>query len=161
MESILQFFGEFALFGAAIWFWIAVVAFVISLFTFDRQENGVGALFSFIIFSVVVYFWSNFDILGYINWLNIGLYFGVGFIYSLIRTYFLGRKIRSKSTGDIKYIKEKLKGNVFRWWFLWPVSLLNWILSDLVEEVYNFIYSKLKNLYENILMMGVKEEIKE
>lgn len=156
MEGMITFFEGFVLAGSIWLFWGLVLALIISLFSFDNNENGIGAFFSFAIFSVVTYFWSSFNILEYVNWVSVGTYLGIGFIYSLIRTYFLGRKTKLKASGDRKYLKEKLKGNVFRWWLLWPVSLLNWILSDLVRDLYNLVYKKLQKLYEGIFELGLK-----
>ena len=100
-------------------------------------------------------------------------------MHSLVRTYFYGRKppgpthnaygigkpnieeIKNHQNRIIEERKSYLKGNVFRWWFLFPISLLNWILSDLIEDVYDFIYNKLQRLYVRVLMMGfpsVKED---
>jgi hypothetical protein len=119
---MLELLQSFTLFGSVIGFYIAVLFLIGLLFYSDIEEEGYGAFFSFLIFCGVTYFWSNFNILSYFSWGLVGSYLGIGLLYSFIKTYFYARKNGEKGR---KYIKE----NVFRWWFLWPVSLINWILS--------------------------------
>jgi hypothetical protein len=52
--------------------------------------------------------------------------------------------------------KENLKGNVFRWWFLWPISLLIWIASDFIIDFWKIIYNFFKGLFESILNIAMK-----
>jgi hypothetical protein len=52
-----------------------------------------------------------------------------------------------------EWIKDKfdLKGHVFRWWFLFPVSMITWFFGSVLKDVYDLIYSKLGGLYEKVL----------
>ena len=147
---MLELLQSFTLFGSVIGFYIAVLFLIGLLFYSDIEEEGYGAFFSFLIFCGVTYFWSNFNILSYFSWGLVGSYLGIGLLYSFIKTYFYARKNGEKGR---KYIKE----NVFRWWFLWPVSLINWILSDIIKDLYNFLYNRLSDLYNEIFNLGLKE----
>jgi hypothetical protein len=146
---MLELLQSFTLFGSVIGFYIAVLLLIGLLFYSDIEEQGYGAFFSFLIFVGVTYFWSNFNILFYFSWELICSYLGIGLLYSFIKTYFFARK---KGEDGRKYIKE----NVFRWWFLWPVSLINWILSDIIRDLYNLVYNKLSRLYDGIFNLGLK-----
>lgn len=174
MEELLNNFPEFVFMGSVLWFYIITLTFIVVLFVSEVNENGYYALASFVIFSLVMRFWGNFDIMDYFSFTLLGIYLGVGFIHSLLRTYFFGRKtlvyngylsssvpasekdIEENIEGQIKNRKSKLKGNVFRWWFLFPISFLTWVFSDLLKDFFETIYSKLRKLYEYILDLGLK-----
>jgi hypothetical protein len=72
------------------------------------------------------------------------IYLFLGFIFSLIRTIAKGREL--KDTEDKKYFE--LKEHVFRWWLLWPICAITWVLGRLLVDVYNFLYSKISRVYE-------------
>lgn len=169
MESLLT----VTLFGSMIWAIISVIVFLILLFSSDIKENGFVAFSSLIIFGVIYYFWGTFQpILTILSWKIILFYFVIGLIYSIIRTFFKGRTLGeeikdlpdkrpnnypydTKSSAKKEFFDD-LKGNVFRWWFMWPISFINWAISDLVKDTWNFIYSKMKKFYYFILELGVK-----
>jgi len=173
MEALLA----LTLFGSVIWFWISVVVFLIICFSSDVEENGFFAFGSLIIVSVLYYFWGDIKILlPMFTLVNIAVYLGVGLLFSTFRTFFAGRELGkeikdlpktkadalkiSHSSNSQEYQKERfiddLKGNVFRWWFMWPVSLITWLVTDLVKEVWDWSYSKVKNFYNYILDLGIK-----
>lgn len=169
MEQILTNLTGFLFFGSVLWFWIFTSAFVISLFLSDIYENGYFAFGSFLVFLGFMHFKSNIDLLGFIQlyWYTPLIYLGIGLVYAMVRTYFYGRKPythwsfdKDNSPEKLKELKRvklksKLKGNVFRWWFLFPISFINWVLSDLLKDFFNAIYSKLRKVFEGILDMGI------
>jgi hypothetical protein len=57
---------------------------------------------------------------------------------------------------EIKSFKEELSGNVSRWFLMWPISMTNWMLRNIVREVWDFVYSKLKNFFNYVLELGMK-----
>jgi hypothetical protein len=146
---MLESLQSFLLFGSFVWFWIITGILLICLFLSDIEEQGYAATTSLIIFLGLNYFWGNLDISQFFNFKLIGIYLLIGLIYSFIKTYFYARK---KGEDGREYIKE----NVFRWWGLWPISLINWILSDIIRDLYNLIYDKLSNLYNGIFNLGLK-----
>lgn len=143
-------FIPFVLFGGVWWFLVLTIVFIISLFISERAENGFYAFFFAIIFCVLNYYWGNFPVLKYLTIKNVSLYLIVGFLYSILRTYFKG--IELKGDPDKKHFR--LKEHVFRWWFLFPVSFLNWLLSDLLGNVYDFVYAKLEGMYQAVFNAG-------
>ena len=186
METINGFMLLFTLFGSAIIFWIITAALVILFFTAERSEDGVIAFVSVLVFLILIYvvgspnLWSGFKS---INIFNILIYLGIGLIYSIIRTYFFGKKEFKKfdesfnnsypsnfdkSDIDIKLIRidrlyqakrmlmGELKGHVFRWLFLFPVSLINWVISDLLTDLFDWFYSKMGKAFNYIAMLGFK-----
>lgn len=169
MEALLA----LTLFGSVIGFWISVVVFLFICFSSDINENGFIAFGSLIIVSVLYYFWGDIKLLlPMFTLVNIAIYLGVGLLFSTFRTFFAGRELGKeikdlpidKKSGAIfenqVYIKEQfvkeLKGNVFRWWFMWPVSLITWLVTDKLKEVWDWTYSKIKNFYNYILDLGIK-----
>lgn len=61
----------------------------------------------------------------------------------------------TKEAVKAQFVNE-LKGNVFRWWFMWPFSLINWLFTDLIKDTWNYLYSKLKRFYDFVLELGIK-----
>lgn len=171
MESILNALPQIFLFGSVLYFYLFSLIFLTILFFADYHESGFHAFGAFLIFLGVTFYWGTFEPLEYLSWGSVGLYLGIGFLYSLVRTYFYGRKAlvyggyKTDPSDDekIKYIENQiserkvhLKGNVFRWWFLFPVSFIDWVLSDLVKDIYDWIYKYLHKLYDSILDIGLK-----
>lgn len=156
-----------SLFGSVIWALLVLAFVIVMLFVSDVNENGFIATTFIIIGSIVFYIWgreSFNEIISFFAWYHILAYFGLGLLHAFIRVFFYGRKVmvdfnETKYPGDqlsLKYKRSKIKENVFRWWFLWPVSLLVWIVQDIVRDVYNYCYDKLENLFNWIMELGVK-----
>lgn len=165
------------LFGSVIWFWISIIIFLTICFISEVEENGFFAFGTLVLLGVAYYFKGRVDpLIEVINLQNILFYLGIGLGFSIIRTFFAGRnlghKIKDlpKTRADIKgqshiydsqdiqkerFIDE-LKGNIFRWWFMWPISLITWAVTDIVKEVYDFIYSKMKGFYNWVVELGIK-----
>jgi hypothetical protein len=161
------------LFGSVIWTVVSVVLFLTILFASDIEENGIYAFVSLIVFGVIYYFWGTFEpLLIFLSWKMLSLYFVVGLIYSIVRTFFEGRTLGEdiKDLPDEKpnvysynnkesqknIFFDELKGNVFRWWFMWPISLINWAVTDLIADIWDYLYSKMKKFYNLILELGIK-----
>ena len=138
MENLIN----FSLFGSGIIFGIAILLLFISLIASDIEENGWGASVSLGIFLGLNYFWGNFPVLEYLNLRNIGIYLFIGFLFSLIRTYFKGKEL-NKTQKEYFNLKE----HVFRWWFLFPICMINWVFGKLLKDLYNLLYSKVSKIY--------------
>lgn len=178
MGELLIGLGALTLFGSAIWFWLTVSLFLVICFASDVNENGFYAFGTLVILTLTYYFWGDVKpLLAVLTFLNVLVYLGVGLIYSTVKTFFAGRKLGKKlqelpSKEDKAYTPSKfysdtkesvkttfvndLKGNVFRWWFMWPISLINWLLTDLIKDAWSYLYSKLKSFYDYILELGIK-----
>lgn len=173
MESILEFLPAFALWGSAIWFWLLTLLIIISFFIADVNEEGYWAATSFVIFLVITHFWSDFNFFSIVTWNLVFLYLGIGLVYSIIRTVLFGRKKKMEaSTMEFKEPTEKnasdygteaafkretlykLKGNVSRWWFLFPVSMINWAFTDLFRDAWNWLYAKMSTIFEKLFDLG-------
>lgn len=172
-------FLSIALFGSFVWWSIITAVILLILFVSEvKSQEGSGwiSLVALIAYFIIFYFWGNKDIGILLDWKFLLLYLGIGFVYTLIRTYFFGRSSKNKVQENINtsysgsyntkesavnYKKrereefiEKLKVNVFRWWFIWPISLIVWTLSDLVRDVWNWIYANIRKIFEGIFMLG-------
>lgn len=141
MENLIP----FTLFGSGVAFGIMLVALFIILIFSDIEESGPSGLVAFLIAIGLNYFWGTFPILNFISFRNISIYLFLGFIFSLIRTYFKGKKLNDKQKQSFE-----LKEHVFRWWLMFPICLITWVFGDLLKELYNFVYSKLSKVYESI-----------
>ena len=143
----------YTLFGSVGLFFTFLGFLVVALILADLSENGYYATISFAIFMGLVYFWGEESqyVFSIFTLKNILMYVFTGFLFSLIRTYFKGKELNKKSKG----YKEtfELKDNVFRWWFLFPISAINWIFGHLLRDLYNWIYSKVEKVYVAIFNM--------
>jgi hypothetical protein len=147
----------------------------------EVNKNGVIAFITLIGVSILYHFWGDIKpILALFTLVNVSLYLCVGLFLSTLRTFFEGRKLgkkikdlptdeegKAKNTtsstwyGETKESKKRefvneLKGNVFRWWFMWPISMTNWMLKNIVRETWDFVYYKIKNFYNYVLELGIK-----
>jgi len=170
METLLT----LTLFGSVMWFWMSAIAFILICVASDIEENGFAAFIVLIVTAILYYFWGDIKIiLAFITLINVTIYLIIGLFFSALRTFFTGRTLgkrlkdlpeKTKETHSYDTTKEsekikfvnKLKGNVFRWWFMWPISLIIWLINDLIKDFWNFIYSKLKKFYNFILELGIK-----
>ena len=162
------------LFGSVIWFWLVVALFIVICFASDINENGFFAFGTLVVVSVVSYFWGSETFMYFkslFTLTNILIYLGVGFGFSTIRAFFASRKLgkelleltqKSYETLEVsksnlkKNFIEDLSGNVFRWWFMWPVSLLTWMVKDLISDMWNYCWKKLQGFYLYIVELGIK-----
>jgi len=173
---MLETFLSIAVFGSFIWWLIITTVLLIFLFTSEIEGNNIIPFFSIILYFVILYFWSNKDIDILFNWINIISYIGIGLLYAIIKTYFLGNKVKKdikkylseekswiKNDDDAKKYKNNtindfktgLKDNIFRWWLFWPISLIVWLFKDLIKDIWNFIYKYTHKLFEKIFMLGI------
>lgn len=153
--------GNLILFGSGISFGIAAAILFIAFILSDIYENGYSATISLLVFIGLNYFFGNLLWLSVFTWMNVGAYLFIGFLFSLVRTYFKGKEFNVEDkdgagAGNIRYYNSKrenkkdfeLKDNVFRWWFLFPISALTWIFGHLFVDLWNFLYSKVEKMYD-------------
>lgn len=138
-------FLNFTLFGSGIAFGILLLALFIALIWADIEEVGWAATVSVIIAIGLNYFWGDFPILKYLTFYNIAGYLFIGFLFSIIRTYFKGKELGDKTKKTFN-----LRDNVFRWWFLWWICAINWIVGRLIADAWNWIFDKLGGMYRSI-----------
>ena len=141
MEAFLI---PFSLFGSVIAFNLIVLTALIIIFISEFTESGGFALCTVLVFLVFNFFWGNLEILNYLTLYNIGSYLFLGFIFSLIRTYFKGKEFKDEKRNKSDFW---LKQHVFRWWFLFPFSAVNWVFGTLLRDLFNFAYSKVEGMY--------------
>jgi len=168
--------GSLLLFGSSLCFSLSLLALFIAFILADIYENGYSATVCAGIFIGLNYFWGGFAWLSIFTWASVGSYLFAGFLFSLIRTYFKGKEFKESresysrgteekelKTGYDSYGNSKesfdLKGNVFRWWFLFPISALTWIFGHLFVDLWNLVYSKVEKMYQ-FLFYGVNKEVK-
>ena len=61
--------------------------------------------------------------------------------------------IRYKRAQGKELISE-LSNNVSRWFLLWVVSLINWIITDLLGDFWEWLWTKIRSLFEGIFRLG-------
>lgn len=147
-------FLSLAIFGSFIWFCIILACLIAVCFWAENVEHGGIALLGLVCFLIINHFWGNIPVSDYLSWTSVLIYLGLGFTYSVIRTYYYGRNSKDS---DITY----LKGNVFRWWLLFPISLLNWLATDLLVDLWNSLYAQLRGMFEYFFYLGRKAAKKE
>jgi hypothetical protein len=141
MENLIP----FTLFGSSLAFGIVLVSLFIVLIISDIEEAGAFAFVAVLIAILFNHFWGTFPLLSMVSFRNVSIYLFLGFVFSLIRTYFKGKKLTADQK---KYFS--LKDHVFRWWLMFPICLINWVFGDLLKDLYNFVYSKLGKVYQAI-----------
>lgn len=138
METLLQ----LALFGSFTWFVIFTAALFVILLVSDLEENGYVATLFITLFLICNYFWGNLPLLKLITRETVIAYVLIGFIFSIIRTYFKGKELSVREKKDFQ-----LKEHVFRWWFLFPIAAINWIFGRLLKDLWNSVYNKVGSMY--------------
>ncbi len=150
MDNLLS----FTLFGSGILFGILLLLLFITAIVSDINEDGSWATVAVIIFILLNHFWGTFPLSSIFTYKTILLYLIIGFIFSLLRTYFKGKKL---SANDKRFFH--LKDHVFRWWLMWPISLIRWVIGDLLVDVYDYVYDLLENMYMSVFNAGSKDEV--
>ena len=157
MVSSLLLFGSFGVFIAS-----CVILFIVFILA-EAFESGYPATIAVIVFVIANYVWGNFAWLVIFTPTNIVGYILVGFLFSIIRTYFKGREFNIQKAAVPERDKEgyrnrqgqlkehfELKEHVFRWIFLWPASLLVWVFGSILVDLWDFLYAKISKMYEYI-----------
>jgi len=172
LPEVLSFWDQImalTLWGSAGWAIAFGVAFVIVTLISDYNENGWAITGSFGVLLVLFAIWGStplWVLFPLLSWKFIGLYLILGLGFAAIKTYSYAKKYakenyssyeRSDSQDQLYLeIKSKLRGNVFRWWFAWPISMLRWIFADLIVDLYEFIWPRIRVIFESIATVGVK-----
>ncbi len=148
---MFQEFLSLAIFGSFVWFCIITGLLFIFYMISDALESGIIAVLATVAFLVINHYSGNVPIVKFLTLSNILAYLGVGFLYASLRTYFYGRELR----GTDSYVDSlELKGNVIRWWMLFPFSIISWCLTDLIGEFFNRIFFLFSNFFEKIFNSG-------
>lgn len=164
MNTVIESTAGILLFGSFIYFIGMLLALVFFLFYSEGKENGFIAFVAVGAFLVMSHFWGNYNLFELITVKGIVGYLVTGFLFSLLRTYFFGRKKLGDYMVDdeankaraIRDRKSELKGNVFRWWFIWPISLVSWVTTDMFKVAWDWTYDKTSKIYNHFLDMGLK-----
>lgn len=169
MESLFAVLATLTLFGSVIWFWVSVAVFLTICFASDINKNGFYAFGTLVVFIILFNFWGNIEpILSFLTVKNIFIYLGIGFLVATLRTFVASKKLKkkikklpdekpkeypytTKKEAKNEFIKE-LEGNVSRWWFMWPISSI----SFLIKDGWEFVYSKIKGYFKYIVELGLK-----
>jgi hypothetical protein len=152
-------FLALAVFGS---FWWAVGLLTLLLVGFLISENVQhgGVAFTFlVIFLLINHFWGNIPILKFLTWQNILVYLAIGFVFANIKLYFYGRTAYILNDQDNDYNWNFIvKDNIFRWWFIWPISLIYWVFSDLLSDAWDWVYQKFESTFKFFYVLGVKSK---
>jgi|AntRauMFilla1563_2_1112583.scaffolds.fasta_scaffold03221_4 hypothetical protein len=158
MENFLEILVGFTLFGSILNFWFLTVGSAIVLLISEKHNSWFWLIFIILGYLVLIQGGSNFDIRESFSPWYLLYYLIIGFIYALIRTYFHGNKITSKKDFDNK--KYGIKDKIIKWWVLFPLSFINWVLSDLLNDIMNFLYNRFDKLFEYVFKLGARNKIK-
>lgn len=165
------FFGLFA--GITFWPALIIALEVICLFGFVEFERGGFALISIVVTSLLLHFLFGISVFSFIYEHPLALimwaagYIAVGVAYSLFRWDRLGAKWRRNyDDADSDYMKKGIwaekpvaahsKNRIITWMMFWPWSMLWWIISDFVKELFTVIYRKIAKWYDAIMARHTK-----
>ena len=151
------------LFGSVTWAIIIGVLFLIIVLVSDYNENGWAITLSFAGLLTLFGIWGStplWVVFPLLSWKFLAFYLTVGLGFALLRTYFYAKNYAKRnsysSKEDIMYdLKRDLGGNVFRWWFVWPVSFLIWVFGDLLVDLFEFIWPKIRGIFMVIASAGI------
>lgn len=131
--------------GGTVWFVTFLIIVAICCFVALLEEQLIWASVPIMIFSLTNLFWGSPKFWEYVNFTTVSQYLVIGFIYSLIRTFFKGKELE-------EYQKKSfdLKGNAFLWWMLWVFDLIRWVLGKLIWNIYDWFYKWFHKMYEAI-----------
>jgi hypothetical protein len=154
MESIMC----YELFGHTFLFNVLLIILFFTLIYSDIQEAGYFAVIVIIIAIGLNYFWGTFPLLSIFTLRNCTIYLFVGFVFSIIRTYFKGKELtaydrKNSNTNRSRKASFNLQDHVYRWITMWPISGINWICGRLLVDAWNFIYMKIGVLYRSVFNM--------
>ena len=159
----------FTVFGSAVWFLVLVAALIVTLFISEYQEEGGVGFVAVVVFVIVSSVWGTVPLMDLVTIPSVVGYLLIGFLYSLARTYFKGKELTEDAMevydnrGSLHedetiedYIKRQksrfeLKEHVFRWWLMFPISMLHWLFGTLLKDVFTGVYSKIEFLYDKLL----------
>lgn len=95
-------------------------------------------------------------------WAYVLGYIFVGYVYSNIRFYFYAREYRKRMNERLKYdsserakdreYENRLSGYgsrvslIMKWIFHWPWSLLAWIFTDLIRNLWDFMFDNARKV---------------
>ena len=81
-------------------------------------------------------------------------YFVLGFVYSLLKykKVLIKEKAKINNWEQVKwqFAPSKLSGDIFGWIFWWPLCIVGYIFSDLVKDVCDKVWLKIKSFFESI-----------
>lgn len=146
--------ADLTLFDNHIIFWcvsIVVALFMMLTESFNdlEQDKGSNNAMSFVFSLYIVANYIAGNLFASIPIISMNMlymvtcYILIGFIYSLVRTYFYGRSISSehKRGMDIRH-------NIFCWWVFFPTSMMMWLILNMIGDVFDYIISRFRGLYE-------------
>lgn len=166
MEFLSTLFS-ITLFGGVFWGLIAFILFVFFCFVADVNRNGFVATGFFLVIGSLFYFFGRESFnwfASFITWKFTLFYLSTGLFYAFVRVFFHGRnekKIYNLRRSNPDYLLDykmdrDIKEDFFRWWFLWSVSLINWIISDIIRDIYDWFYQKISKILNFIMDLGAK-----
>ena len=158
----------FTVFGSVAWFLILVAALIVALFASEYHEEGGIGFVAVVVFVIITSVWGTVPLRDLVTIPSVVGYLVVGFLYSLARTYAKGKELGRKATKDYgnystdydvtieAFIKRKkldfeLKSHVFRWWLMFPISMIHWVFGTLLKDVFSGVYARVEFLYEKLL----------
>lgn len=144
-------FLTFTIFNSFAWGIIILAVLLVCLLIAEGIEQGGLGLLSILTFMLINYWWGNIPLTKLITWGNVLFYIGAGFVFANIRIYFYGREKAKDKDKSYSEVEE----NIFRWWFMWPISLIYWTFSSLVIDLWNLIYKRFELIFKFFYNLGV------
>ncbi len=162
MSIFVEFFSALGLF-TSIFIGVVVLGLIL-----EEAYDGYGFFAAILLISFLIgeYFMGG-KAHNYVDlsFRGIGIYIGAGFLYALLRIFFLEVKTEFKNLPDYKNVdelekwveakkKEIIQNNIWRWWINWPISALGWILGDVFKYIRSLIWKLLQSLFVAVFNLG-------
>ncbi len=140
MENLIPFYIAGSFIAFAVTFAILFIVIICS----DLAESGSFATVAIGAFLGIMYFWGDPTFFEIFTWRNVGIYLFAGKVFALVRTYFKGNELNKEEKKN--YIQYDLRDNYLRWWFLFPISAINWVFGRLLRDLGLFVFSKMEKV---------------
>jgi hypothetical protein len=177
----------FALVGAWYLFWpiTIILVLIISWCTDDNDSHPLAAIISLSIFIFIVQGTQNIELFTFVkeniflSFAYILAYAAIGTVWSFIKLYFHGIKIKDKHNEQkenflrynnndeskwIKQLDEHIKPNFLNakpriktWIAYWPFSVFWFFAHDIINRICNTIYKLLKNSYQKVFNSAISD----
>lgn len=148
-----------SMFGGFVGFVAATLVLLFLFFYAEHEKQGFIAFVAVVAYLIANHYWGNVPIKSLFSWFNVSVYLGTGLVYAVIKTYSYGRSVAADG-GSLDRAVDELKGHVFRWWFIWPVSLISWLVSDFIVEGFELLWDNIGNSFRKILAAGYQSKKK-
>lgn len=154
------------LWNSSVWAIIILSVWLIFTFITIASEYFFASFMSLLILIATFSIWGSIPPweINYLKSLNFWMiYISIGLPFACVKTFFYAKKTKKYYSINsqqqlLDNLKNELKHKVLSWWIAWPFEFIIWLLSDLMSNTWNFIWSNIHNLFYAIAKFAIKQK---